>query len=66
MVMQEGITWNYTTWLNLAFLILAAILLIRFVRTGGMAMLAMMGGPPEDGHHGHGGDDRRTGPGEIA
>jgi uncharacterized membrane protein YraQ (UPF0718 family) len=65
-VMQEGITWNYTTWLNLAFLILAAILLIRFVRTGGMAMLAMMGGPPEDGHHGHGGDDRRTGPGEIA
>jgi uncharacterized membrane protein YraQ (UPF0718 family) len=65
-VMQEGITWNYTTWLNLAFLILAAILVIRFVRTGGMAMLAMMGGPPEDGHHGHGGDDRRTGPGEIA
>jgi uncharacterized membrane protein YraQ (UPF0718 family) len=47
MVMAEGITWNYTTWLNIAFLILAAVLVARFVRTGGIAMLAMMGGSPD-------------------
>ena len=46
---DEGITWNYTTWLNIAFLVLAAALVVRFVRTGGMSMLAMMGGNPDDG-----------------
>jgi uncharacterized membrane protein YraQ (UPF0718 family) len=61
---EEGITWNYTTWLNVAFLLLAAALLVRFLRTDGPAMLHMMGGPPDheehddghgDGHrHGHG------------
>jgi uncharacterized membrane protein YraQ (UPF0718 family) len=53
-VMEEQIRWNYTTWLNLAFLLLAAVLLIRFVRTGGVAMLRMMGGSPgdEDAHAG--------------
>ncbi|WP_377267098.1 permease [Peterkaempfera sp. SMS 1(5)a] len=49
-----GISWNYTTWLNIAFLLLAAALLIRFVRTGGPAMLRMMGGSPDTGHSGHG------------
>jgi len=43
---DEGITWNYTTWLNIAFLILAALLAWRFFRTGGRQMLAMMGGAP--------------------
>jgi hypothetical protein len=43
---NEGITWNYTTWLNIAFLILAALLTVRFFRTGGRQMLAMMGGAP--------------------
>jgi uncharacterized protein len=57
-VMTEGISWNYTTWLNIAFLLLAAVLLIRFVRTGGIPMLRMMGGSPDDEHshhhdHGH-------------
>jgi hypothetical protein len=47
-VVEEGITWNYTTWLNIAFLILAAVLVVRFVRTGGIAMLRMMGGSPND------------------
>ena len=46
-VMQEGISWNYTTWLNIAFLILAAALVLRFARTGGIAMLRMMGGAPD-------------------
>ena len=38
----EGISWNYTTVLNIIFLILAAILVIRFIRTGGLPMLRMM------------------------
>ncbi|GAA2725937.1 MULTISPECIES: permease [Streptomyces] len=50
---MEGISWNYTTWLNIAFLTLAAALLVRFVRTGGLSMLRTMGGPPDtdDRHH---------------
>ena len=38
----EGIQWNYTTILNIIFLVLAAILVIRFIRTGGIPMLRMM------------------------
>jgi len=55
MVMQTGISWNYTTWLNIAFIVIAALLLVRFFATGGMPMLRMMGGAPEatDGHHHH-------------
>ncbi|WP_030061576.1 MULTISPECIES: permease [Streptomyces] len=48
---MSGVEWNYTTWLNIAFLLLATILLIRFLRTGGPAMLRMMGGSPENGEH---------------
>lgn len=45
-----GITWNYTTWLNIVFLILASMLALRFFRTGGRQMLAMMGrAPARDG-----------------
>jgi hypothetical protein len=47
---EAGITWNYTTVLNIVFLLLAAALLVRFFRSGGRAMLTMMGGSP-DGHH---------------
>ncbi|WP_255359830.1 permease [Nocardia sp. BMG111209] len=59
MVMTEGVRWNYTTWLNIVFLVLAAVLVVRFVRTGGIPMLRMMGGVPGSGHdheheHGHG------------
>ncbi|MEU8551373.1 permease [Streptomyces roseoverticillatus] len=43
---DEGVSWNYTTWLNLAFLGLAAALFVRFLRTGGKAMLGAMGGGP--------------------
>ena len=50
MVMQAGISWNYTTWLNIAFLVVAAVLVIRFIRTGGIPMLAMMGGAPDAEH----------------
>ncbi|MEV5078502.1 permease [Streptomyces sp. NPDC056159] len=47
---MEGIRWNYTTWLNIAFLLLTALLLVRFWRTGGLSMLRMMGGSPNTGH----------------
>jgi uncharacterized membrane protein YraQ (UPF0718 family) len=50
MVMEAGISWNYTTWLNVAFLVLAAVLVVRFIRTGGIPMLRMMGGSPDTGH----------------
>ena len=56
MVMHAGISWDYTTWLNIAFLFLAAVLVVRFVRTGGIAMLRMMGGSPDTGHDDHGHD----------
>jgi uncharacterized membrane protein YraQ (UPF0718 family) len=55
-VMHAGISWNYTTWLNIIFLAVAAALIFRFVTTGGMPMLRMMGGSPdaaEDHEHGH-------------
>ncbi|MFI9646412.1 permease [Streptomyces sp. NPDC052040] len=48
---EEGIRWNYTTWLNVLFLLLAAALLVRFLRTGGGAMLRMMGGAPDRADH---------------
>ncbi|MDQ6947850.1 MAG: permease [Actinomycetota bacterium] len=54
------ISWNYTTYLNIAFLILAAVLIIRFLRTGGRAMLAMMGGGPDDTPHHAGHDDHAS------
>ncbi len=56
-VLDAGISWNYTTWLNIAFLVVAAVLVARFVASGGMPMLRMMGGSPdaEHEHHNHGG-----------
>ncbi|MEU8582331.1 permease [Streptomyces abikoensis] len=42
-VPTAGVSWNYTTYLNIAFLALAAVLLVRFLRTGGKAMLRTMG-----------------------
>ncbi|HJP66602.1 MAG TPA: permease [Actinomycetota bacterium] len=44
-VVEASVQLNYTTVLNIAFLILAAILVIRFLRTGGPDMLRMMDEP---------------------
>jgi len=44
-VVEASITWNYTTWLNIGFLLLAALLVLRFVTTGGIEMLRMMNKP---------------------
>jgi uncharacterized membrane protein YraQ (UPF0718 family) len=47
----EGMQWNYTTVLNIIFLIIAAVLVIRFLRTGGPAMLKMMSIPAHEMDH---------------
>jgi uncharacterized membrane protein YraQ (UPF0718 family) len=44
----DGIRWNYTTVLNIVFLLVAAALVWRFLATGGRSMLSMMGGGPDD------------------
>ena len=44
-VVEASITWDYTTCLNLAFLMLAGFLVWRFLNTGGPAMLRMMNRP---------------------
>jgi uncharacterized membrane protein YraQ (UPF0718 family) len=61
-IVEEAIRWNYTTILNIVFLVVAMLLVIRFLRTGGPAMMRMMSGSgqhehdPSEGahrHHGH-------------
>src|ERR1039457_5494005 len=42
-VAEMAIHWDYTTFLNIAALVLAAGLVYRFVRTGALPMLKMMG-----------------------
>jgi hypothetical protein len=53
-VAATGIQWNYTTVLNIIFLLLAAALVVRFFRSGAGPMLKMMGGPADHDHHAHG------------
>jgi uncharacterized membrane protein YraQ (UPF0718 family) len=50
-----GPSWNYTAVLNIIFLTIAAALVVRFLRTGGPAMLRMMNTPEDEmAHHDHG------------
>jgi uncharacterized protein len=61
-VAGAGLSWNYTTYLNIAFLLLAAALVVRFFRSGGGPMLAMMNGEPgEHEHHHHEGHESHHG-----
>ena len=41
-VVEASISWNYTTVLNIIFLALAGVLVVRFLTTGGPAMLREM------------------------
>ena len=51
-VIDATVTWNYSTYLNIVFLTLAAVLLWRYFRRGGgLAMLRMMNRPMEHEHH---------------
>ena len=52
LVAEPSLSLNYTTVLNIAFLLVAGGLLIRAWRTGGFAMLAMMDGKMEHAHPG--------------
>jgi uncharacterized membrane protein YraQ (UPF0718 family) len=45
-IVEASVTWNYTTILNISFLALAALLVWRFLATGGLPMLKMMNTPP--------------------
>jgi uncharacterized protein len=52
-VVEASVTWNYKTFLNLTFLGLAAVLVWRFLRTGGIPMLRAMNKPAEAHGHAH-------------
>lgn len=53
-VLDAAVRWNYTTFLNIAFLLIAGALVWRFLRTGGPMMLKMMNQKPHEMHsHGH-------------
>jgi len=47
-VFETRPSWNYTTFLDLGFLVLMAVLAWRFVTTGGVQMLRAMAVPPEE------------------
>ena len=48
LIMQESIRWNYTSILNILFLAASAVFLLRFLKTGGPAMLREMDEIPND------------------
>jgi uncharacterized membrane protein YraQ (UPF0718 family) len=56
-LVSGGLSWNYTTWLNIIGIVLSIMLLWRFLATGGLDMLRMMKGgndePPAGHQHGH-------------
>src|SRR2546427_1258756 len=53
-VETASVAWNYTTYLNIVFLLLGAALLWRYFRRGrGLAMLRLMNEPRGEGHHAH-------------
>ena len=41
-------TWNYTTFLDIAFVALMAVMVLRFLTTGGVEMLRSMAHPPAE------------------
>jgi uncharacterized protein len=54
-VEMASVTWNYTTFLNIVFLLLAGCLVRRFFhRGGGLEMLRMMNKPAKHAGHGEG------------
>jgi len=59
-VIEARVTWNYTMFLDITFLVLAAVLVWRFLRTGGPAMLRMMNEPAAAPVHEHPGPETRA------
>ncbi len=61
LVAPTTITFNYTSVLNLMFIAIGIVLVVRFLRTGGPAMLRMMDKPmTAHGHHAHAGHHHDT------
>jgi uncharacterized protein len=57
-VTEMAIHWNYTSILNIVALVVAGVFSYRFVRTGALPMLKMMGGKPAgEAHDEHRHDD---------
>lgn len=52
-VLEASISWNYTTVLNIIFLVIATLLIVRFFQTGGRNMLKMMKEPSATQEHSH-------------
>jgi hypothetical protein len=50
-VLEASVTFNYTTILNIVFLLIAGVLIWRFLQTGGPMMLKMMRNPSGEHHH---------------
>jgi uncharacterized membrane protein YraQ (UPF0718 family) len=57
LVLNPTISWNYTTYLNIVFIVAGLVLVWRFFSTGGAVMLKMMGGNPEPAATGPMSDD---------
>jgi len=52
-IATPAVSWDYTTWLNIVFLVLAGVLVWQFFRTGGVQMLRMMGSARHTEHGAH-------------
>ena len=50
-VLEASVTFNYTTVLNIVFIIIAGALVYRFLKTGGPMMLKMMNKSSAEHHH---------------
>lgn len=50
-ILTSGFSWNYTSWLNIAFLFLAVLFVWKFLNTGGPMMLKMMSMSPKEMEH---------------
>lgn len=50
-VLEASVSWNYTSVLNIIFLIITALLVTRFFKTGGKDMLKMMSMPVDSQQH---------------
>lgn len=50
-ILEPSISLNYTSVLNSIFLVVSAVLVVRFLRTGGPMMLRMMNRPAHEHHH---------------
>lgn len=65
LALDPHVTLNYTSVLNVIFLVVSGLLLARYLKTGGPEMMAMMDSPGGGHcHDDHGGDDHHSEQGE--